>query len=144
MSEEKLNKLKVTALKARKDKSEFATTYTTLLGQYDNEKSSSDEEPDAIIERLANKMIKDLKHKMGDEKSLREAEALGDFGTGMSEEELEKLVDQAIEKYPEKAEEYKNGNTGMVGMFVGDVMKNSGGNADGKAADKMIREKLGS
>lgn len=142
MSDEKLKQLKITALKARKDKSEFANTYTTLLGQYDNVKSDSDEEPDAIIEGLANKMIKDLKNKMGDEKSLKEAEALEPFGSGISDEELEKLVNQAIEKYPEKAEEYKEGNTGVLGLFVGDVMKNSGGNADGKAADKMIREKL--
>ncbi len=58
------------------------------------------------------------------------------------EETLEQFVREAIEKYPEKVEEYRNGKTGLVGLFMGEVMKRSKGKADPKKADRLVREKL--
>jgi aspartyl-tRNA(Asn)/glutamyl-tRNA(Gln) amidotransferase subunit B len=51
-------------------------------------------------------------------------------------------VEQAIAKYPEKVEEYKNGKKGLIGLFMGEVMKLSKGKADPKLANKLVREKL--
>lgn len=55
---------------------------------------------------------------------------------------LQALVDQAIAKSPEKVAEYKAGKVSLIGMFMGDVMKLSGGKADPKLASKLVKETL--
>jgi len=55
---------------------------------------------------------------------------------------LQDLVNQAIAKYPEKVSEYKNGKVSLVGLFMGEVMKLSGGKADPKVASKLVKETL--
>lgn len=55
---------------------------------------------------------------------------------------LKKWVDEVVEKFPEKVAEYKSGKTGLLGMFMGEVMKLSKGKADPKIASKMVKEKL--
>jgi aspartyl-tRNA(Asn)/glutamyl-tRNA(Gln) amidotransferase subunit B len=57
-------------------------------------------------------------------------------------DELRKLVKQAIEKYPEKVTEYKKGKTGLIGLFVGEVMKYSKGKADPKVTNQLVKEML--
>lgn len=52
------------------------------------------------------------------------------------------LVKQAIAKYPEKVVEYKAGKKGLTGLFMGEVMKLSGGKADPKATSKLLTEWL--
>ena len=52
------------------------------------------------------------------------------------------FVDQAISKYPEKVAEYKAGKTGLLGLFMGEVMKLSGGKADPKIASELVKRKL--
>ena len=37
--------------------------------------------------------------------------------------DLNKIVDEAIAKYPDKVIEYKNGKRGLIGLFVGESMK---------------------
>ncbi|HET6244867.1 MAG: Asp-tRNA(Asn)/Glu-tRNA(Gln) amidotransferase subunit GatB [Bacteroidetes bacterium] len=51
-------------------------------------------------------------------------------------------VSQAIEKYPEKVLDYKNGKTGLMGLFMGEVMKLSNGKADPKIATELLKRKL--
>ena len=55
---------------------------------------------------------------------------------------LSGFIDQALAKYPEKVEEYKSGKKGLVGLFMGEVMKLSKGKADPKKANQILREKL--
>ena len=52
------------------------------------------------------------------------------------------LVSQVIAKYPEKVAEYKSGKKGLLGLFVGEVMKLSKGKADPKLTNKLVTEKL--
>ena len=52
------------------------------------------------------------------------------------------LIDQVIEQYPEKVEEYRSGKKGLIGLFMGGVMKLSKGKADPKLTNKLLREKL--
>ncbi|MFT4660086.1 MAG: aspartyl-tRNA(Asn)/glutamyl-tRNA(Gln) amidotransferase subunit B [Patiriisocius sp.] len=52
------------------------------------------------------------------------------------------FVKQALEKYPDKVSEYKNGNKGLIGLFMGEVMKLSQRKADPKAASKILKELL--
>lgn len=55
---------------------------------------------------------------------------------------LNAFVDQAIAKYPEKVQEYKSGKKGLIGLFMGEVMKLSKGKADPKVCNQLLREKL--
>ena len=55
---------------------------------------------------------------------------------------LLELVREAIAKYPEKVAEYKNGKTGLMGLFMGEVMKLSRGKADPKVATKLVQQEL--
>ena len=53
---------------------------------------------------------------------------------------LEDEVKKAIEKYPKAVAEYKNGKTAMIGLFAGEVMKNTRGTADPKQVVAMVKE----
>ena len=53
-----------------------------------------------------------------------------------------KHVQAALDKYPEKIREYHKGKKGLVGLFMGEVMRSTGGKADPSAANKMIIEEL--
>lgn len=55
---------------------------------------------------------------------------------------LQELVNQAIAGNPAKVAEYKAGKVALVGMFMGEVMKLSGGKADPKLASKLVKETL--
>ncbi|MEZ5173012.1 MAG: Asp-tRNA(Asn)/Glu-tRNA(Gln) amidotransferase subunit GatB [Bacteroidia bacterium] len=55
---------------------------------------------------------------------------------------LEAWITEALGKYPDKVEEYKNGKHGLAGLFMGEVMKLSKGKADPKKANQLLREKL--
>ncbi|MBL7910582.1 MAG: Asp-tRNA(Asn)/Glu-tRNA(Gln) amidotransferase subunit GatB [Bacteroidia bacterium] len=56
--------------------------------------------------------------------------------------ELQGLIDSALSKFPEKIIEYKNGKVGLLGMFVGEVMKLSKGKADPKLLNQLVKETL--
>ena len=58
------------------------------------------------------------------------------------EDEILELIKQAISKYPDKVVEYKSGKKGLLGLFMGEVMKLSKGKADPKVANKQLREEL--
>ena len=49
---------------------------------------------------------------------------------------------EVIAKYPDKVSEYKSGKTGLLGLFVGDVMKLSKGKADPKIVNSVIKDLL--
>jgi aspartyl-tRNA(Asn)/glutamyl-tRNA(Gln) amidotransferase subunit B len=58
------------------------------------------------------------------------------------EDIIMKQVMEALDRYPEKIREYHRGKKGLVGLFMGEVMKISGGRADPKAASRLIKEEL--
>lgn len=51
-------------------------------------------------------------------------------------------IEQAIARFPDKVTEYKSGKTGLVGLFMGEVMKLSQGKADPKKANQLVRDAL--
>ncbi len=55
---------------------------------------------------------------------------------------IEKLVDEALAANPAQVEKAK-ANPKLLGFFVGQVMKASGGKANPQAVNKLLREKLG-
>lgn len=75
------------------------------------------ESPDAIIEAKGLKQMSD---------------------TG----ELEKLVDEIIEANPGQVEQYRAGKTKVLGFFVGQIMKNTGGKANPGQVNQLLKTKL--
>ncbi len=55
---------------------------------------------------------------------------------------IESVVDEVIAANPDKVEQVKNKPT-MVGWFVGQVMKASGGKANPQAVNQILKDKLG-
>lgn len=58
------------------------------------------------------------------------------------EDFLSELVDEVIAANPEKVKIYRNGKKGLLGFFMGEVMKRSKGQAEPKATNALLREKL--
>ncbi len=57
-------------------------------------------------------------------------------------DEITELIEKALAKFPDKVEEYKAGKKGLLGLFMGEVMKLSQGKADPKMASKNLKEFL--
>jgi aspartyl-tRNA(Asn)/glutamyl-tRNA(Gln) amidotransferase subunit B len=55
---------------------------------------------------------------------------------------LQELIVQALAKFPEKVAEYKSGKVGLIGLFMGEVMKLSKGKADPKIANELMKKEL--
>jgi glutaminyl-tRNA synthetase len=56
---------------------------------------------------------------------------------------IETIVDDVIAKNAEKVAQYKAGKTGLLGFFVGQVVKASKGAVDPQAASRMLADRLG-
>jgi aspartyl-tRNA(Asn)/glutamyl-tRNA(Gln) amidotransferase subunit B len=57
-------------------------------------------------------------------------------------ESLELLVDEVLGDFPEKVAAYKSGKKGLIGMFMGEVMKRSNDKADPKVTSQLLGKKL--
>lgn len=55
---------------------------------------------------------------------------------------IQSLVDEVLESFPEKVAEYKKGKKGLIGMFMGELMKRSKGKIDPKTANKLLCDSL--
>ena len=60
------------------------------------------------------------------------------------EASVEVWVEEVLAKMPEKVAEYKKGKKGLIGLFMGEVKKASGGKADPKIATQLLTKKLSS
>ena len=58
------------------------------------------------------------------------------------EDSIAAVIKDVIKQHPAEAERYKNGEKQLVGFFMGQVMKASGGKADPKSANKLMRQLL--
>jgi aspartyl-tRNA(Asn)/glutamyl-tRNA(Gln) amidotransferase subunit B len=52
------------------------------------------------------------------------------------------IADEVIAENPDVAEKFRAGNEGVLGFLVGQVMKRSGGSANPKLAQELLRERL--
>jgi aspartyl-tRNA(Asn)/glutamyl-tRNA(Gln) amidotransferase subunit B len=57
--------------------------------------------------------------------------------------ELEPLVDRILSDSPGQVAAYKGGKQGLLGYFVGQVMKETRGKADPRVVNELVRTKLG-
>ena len=56
--------------------------------------------------------------------------------------ELESLVDQVLAENPEQVADYRGGKEGLLGFFVGQVMRQTEGRANPKLVNELLRAKL--
>lgn len=56
--------------------------------------------------------------------------------------ELLSFIEEAVARYPDKVAEYHKGKKGVLGLFMGEIMKISKGKIDPKTANKLLVEKL--
>ena len=55
---------------------------------------------------------------------------------------LDGIVNDVLSRFPDKVTEYQKGKKGLIGMFMGEVMKLAKGKADPKATQKILEERL--
>jgi Asp-tRNA(Asn)/Glu-tRNA(Gln) amidotransferase B subunit len=82
------------------------------------ELGSADAEPREIAERLGLVQVRD-------------------------QDALAAWVDEVLSAHPDEAARYRAGEVKLMGFFVGQVMKRSGGKADPKGVQPMLRQRLG-
>jgi aspartyl-tRNA(Asn)/glutamyl-tRNA(Gln) amidotransferase subunit B len=56
--------------------------------------------------------------------------------------ELESLVDEVLAQNPQQVADYRGGKEGLLGFFVGQVMRQTEGRASPKLVNELLREKL--
>ena len=55
---------------------------------------------------------------------------------------IEKLINKIIEKYPDKVAAYQNGNRNLIGMFMGEIMRESKGQLNPQKINEVLKNKL--
>ncbi len=64
-------------------------------------------------------------------------------GSTLSPVELENIVTKVIKDNPEVVTKYKQGKTSVIGALIGQVMRESKGQADPKIAQELTRKQIG-
>ena len=59
-----------------------------------------------------------------------------------SPDEIEPIVEAVLGETAEAVARYRAGKTGLLGFFVGQVMKRTGGKADAALVQKLLAQKL--
>jgi Asp-tRNA(Asn)/Glu-tRNA(Gln) amidotransferase B subunit len=67
-----------------------------------------------------------------------------DLGDGLvaDTEELDPIVERILAASPGQVEAYRGGKEGLLGFFVGQVMKETQGKADPRVVNELLRQKL--
>jgi aspartyl-tRNA(Asn)/glutamyl-tRNA(Gln) amidotransferase subunit B len=96
-------------------------------------------EKGTINGKIAKEILPELLEKGGSVQALVESKgmtSLTDAGA------IAALIDEIIAANPKELEQYKAGKTKLLGFFVGQVMKQSGGRAEPKLTNHILAEKL--
>jgi len=101
-----------------------------LVGLVDSEKISG---------KIAKYVFTDMMESGGDPREIvrdRGLEQVTDRGA------LEPIVEGLLAAHPDKVHEYRNGKTGLLGFFVGQVMRETRGTANPELVQELVRQKL--
>ncbi|MDD5289633.1 MAG: Asp-tRNA(Asn)/Glu-tRNA(Gln) amidotransferase subunit GatB [Patescibacteria group bacterium] len=86
----------------------------------------------------ANKLLERMLETGGDPSNILEDEDLG----GGEDLDLNKLIEEIINKNPETVAQFKAGKTALLKFFLGQAMKESKGKADPVEAENLLLQKL--
>jgi aspartyl-tRNA(Asn)/glutamyl-tRNA(Gln) amidotransferase subunit B len=98
-------------------------------------------EKGTISGKIAKEILPELLEKGGSVQQLVESKGM----TAISNpEEIAALIDSIMAANPKELEQYRGGKTKLLGFFVGQVMKQSGGRAEPKLTNQILNQKLNS
>ena len=92
-----------------------------------------------ISGNVAKKLLVEMWHSAASADELIAAQGLQQVSDNS---QLEAWIDEILANNPKQVEAYKNGAGKMIGFFVGQVMKMSGGQANPKAVNDILQKKL--
>jgi aspartyl-tRNA(Asn)/glutamyl-tRNA(Gln) amidotransferase subunit B len=108
-------------------------------------------DPDAVDAEELGKLV-EARSRIPREKFTEALAASGDagfsaetyLGDGLVADtaELEPIVERILAANPGQVEAYRGGKEGLLGFFVGQVMKETQGKADPRVVNELVREKL--
>ncbi len=55
---------------------------------------------------------------------------------------IDEHVQKVLEKYPDKVQDYQNGKTNLLGLFMGEIMRETKGKLNPKSISEILRKKL--
>ncbi|MFZ1788752.1 MAG: Asp-tRNA(Asn)/Glu-tRNA(Gln) amidotransferase GatCAB subunit B, partial [Saprospiraceae bacterium] len=62
--------------------------------------------------------------------------------TSENQDFVDAIIDKIMADFPDKVKEYKSGKKGLIGFFVGQVVKEAGGKADPKLVNEKVSKAL--
>ncbi|MBD2460459.1 Asp-tRNA(Asn)/Glu-tRNA(Gln) amidotransferase subunit GatB [Oscillatoria sp. FACHB-1407] len=96
-------------------------------------------EDNTISSKIGKDILPELLVQGGSAKALVESKGLIQISdTGA----IEAAIDAVIAAFPDELEKYRGGKTKLLGFFVGQVMKQTGGRADPKLTNQLLLQKL--
>jgi aspartyl-tRNA(Asn)/glutamyl-tRNA(Gln) amidotransferase subunit B len=96
-------------------------------------------ENNTISTKIAKDILPELLTKGGSAKELIESKGLIQISDTKA---IEDAIDAVIAAHPDELAKYKAGKTKLLGFFVGQVMKQTGGRADPKLTNQLLAKKL--
>ncbi|MCU0523384.1 MAG: Asp-tRNA(Asn)/Glu-tRNA(Gln) amidotransferase subunit GatB [Elainella sp. Prado103] len=96
-------------------------------------------EANTISNKIAKDVLPELLSQGGSAKALIEKRGLLQIS---DPKVIEAAIDQVIAANPSELEKYRGGKKNLLGFFVGQVMKATGGKADPKLTNQLLQKKL--
>jgi glutaminyl-tRNA synthetase len=96
-------------------------------------------EEGTISQAVAKDLLDRLLEEGGDPRRMVEAEGLEKID---DRERLATIVDELVSRNPEKVDRFREGQTGLAGFFVGQVMRRTEGRADPRLVQELVRDRL--
>jgi Asp-tRNA(Asn)/Glu-tRNA(Gln) amidotransferase B subunit len=97
--------------------------FQTLKGEYETASKKGEETGNVLVEKLAKKMIKNAET-VGTADAQEEIKLLKLFlPAELTDDEVIAIINKTMEANPEKVAEFKLGNKGTIGWFMGHIVK---------------------
>ncbi|TKI69868.1 glutamine--tRNA ligase/YqeY domain fusion protein [Sulfurimonas crateris] len=92
-----------------------------------------------ISNKIAKEVFEEMAKSGEDPKRIVEAKGLVQISDTAV---IEPIIDDIIAKNPDNVEKFRAGNTNLLGFFVGQVLKATGGKANPKVVNELVAQKL--
>jgi aspartyl-tRNA(Asn)/glutamyl-tRNA(Gln) amidotransferase subunit B len=104
----------------------------SIINLVDSGKVSSSTAAEKILPALANHSSKMAEDVAAELNLIQDAD----------DDSIKQIAQEILAAWPDKVAAYKAGNKGMLGLFMGELMKKSGGKANPKTASGLIQQLL--
>ncbi|MDM5271786.1 glutamine--tRNA ligase/YqeY domain fusion protein [Sulfurovum sp. zt1-1] len=94
---------------------------------------------DTISNKIAKEVFEEMAKSGENPEQIVEAKGLVQISDPA---QISPIIDEIIEKNPDNVEKFKAGNTKLLGFFVGQVLKATGGKANPQVVNELVAEKL--